>query len=279
MSVKTRRAAWAGQFYPAQADHLRSMIRAYLDAVTVTTYGRIVGVVAPHAGYVYSGKTAAVAYRRLQGAAYENAVLLSPSHAAFIEGVSAFDGDFYETPLGAVPVNRSAVAELSACSSNITAGEVGHIGRVGREEHALEVQLPFLQTVLSQFRIVPLVFHDYSWENCRRLAEAIVSVFDPQKTLLVASSDLYHGHSYEECRRQDAATLLSLENDAAEAFCGRAAAGEVMACGAGPITVVKHVAELWGASPPCVVARTNSADVVGNEHGYVVGYAAAVITL
>ena len=276
MSAKIRHAAWAGQFYPGRADQLRLMIREYLDAAP-ETHGRIVGVIAPHAGYVYSGKTAAVAYRQLQGSTHENVVLLSPSHAAFIEGVSVFDGDFYETPLGAVPVNRSAVAELTARSSNITAGEAGHINRVGREEHALEVQLPFLQMVLSQFRIVPVVFHDYSWENCRRLAEAIVAVFDPQTTLLVASSDLYHGNSYEECLRQDTVTLSSIENDAAEAFCARAAAGEVMACGAGPIAVAKYAAEQWSALPPRVVARTNSADVVGNEHGYVVGYAAVVI--
>lgn len=278
MSIKIRKAAWAGQFYPARPELLEKTIKDYLDSVPVEQHGwRIVGLIAPHAGYAYSGKTAAAAYRQILHASYETVVLLSPSHAAFIGGVSVFDGDYYETPLGKVTVDSHAAALLAECSSRIIMGQAGHVGAGEREEHALEVQLPFLQVVLNQFSIVPLVFHDNSWENCRNLGEAIFETFDPLTTLIIASSDLYHGSSYDQCVRQDATTLMSIENDAAETFCNLALTDDVMACGAGPITVLKYVAEKWGAQPPRIIARTNSSDVVGKERGYVVGYAAAIV--
>ena len=277
MSMKIRHAAWAGQFYPAHPELLEQTIKDYLNSVPVVQHGRIVGLIAPHAGYAYSGKTAAAAYRQILHASYETAVLLSPSHAAFIDGVSVFDGDFYETPLGKIAVDVDTAVKLAECSPSIMRGKAGHVGEGEREEHALEVQLPFLQVVLKNFAIVPLVFHDYSWENCRQLGEAIFQTFDPSTTLIVASSDLYHGSSYDQCIRQDASTLMSIENDNAETFCDLAMTDEVMACGAGPIAVLKYVAEKWGAQLPRIIARTNSADVVGNEHGYVVGYAAAIV--
>jgi MEMO1 family protein len=275
--MKVRHAAWAGQFYPARPELLEQTINEYLDSVPVVQHGgNIVGLIAPHAGYAFSGKTAAAAYRQIQHELYRTVVLLSPSHAAFIDGVSVFDGDFYETPLGKIAVDVDASAKLAECSPGIIRGKAGHIGGE-REEHALEVQLPFLQVVLDNFTIVPLVFHDYSWGNCRQLGEAIFQTFDPSTTLIIASSDLYHGSSYSQCIRQDASTLMSIENDAAETFCALALTDEVMACGAGPIAVLKYVMEKWGAQRPRIIARTNSADVVGNEHGYVVGYAAAIV--
>lgn len=271
-----RHAAWADQFYPGTPEQLRETIDNYLQMVDKCEFdARIIGILSPHAGYAYSGRTAAVAYRQLEGASYETVVLLAPSHGTFIEGVSAYDGDYYETPLGEVPVDVQGVRRLAEAAATVHVGERGHDSLTDRAEHSLEVQLPFLQTVLNDFRIVPLVFHDYSWDNCRRLADAIASTFTAEAALLVASSDLYHGQSYEECQRTDAATLASVENDSAMQFCHNAASQKVMACGAGPITVLKRVAEGWGAQPR-VLARTNSADVTGEKRGYVVGYAAAV---
>jgi MEMO1 family protein len=277
MSIKIRHAAWAGQFYPARPEHLEQTINDYLGSAPAAQHdGRILGLIAPHAGYIYSGKTAAAAYRQILHESYQTVVLLSPSHAALIDGVSVFNGDFYETPLGKVAVDARA-ARLAEHNLRITLGTLGHIGAGERAEHALEVQLPFLQVTLSRFSIVPVVFHDNSWENCRQLGDAVVETFDPATTLIVASSDLYHGSSYDQCLRQDALTLRSIENDDAKKFCELALKDEVMACGAGPITVLKYVTEKWGAQRPRIITRTNSADAVGNEHGYVVGYAAAIV--
>jgi AmmeMemoRadiSam system protein B len=275
--MHVRHAAWANQFYPGKPEQLRQIINSYLQLADKQNFGRIVGIISPHAGYVFSGRTAAAAYKQIEGKPYNTVVLIAPSHSAFIDGVSAYNGDYYETPLGKIPVDSSAVVLLADAASIIHVGETGHESLTDRAEHSLEVQLPFLQTVLQDFKIVPLVFHNYNWENCRQLGEAIAAVFDADGTLIVASSDLYHGQSYEECRRMDERTLESIEQDSPMQFCYNSNNQHVMACGAGPITALKIVAEKWGASQPRVIVRTNSADVTGAKDGYVVGYAAAVV--
>ncbi len=276
--MQIRHAAWADQFYPGKPDRLRFVIDSYLEQVENLELNSIFGLVAPHAGYTFSGLTAAAAYKQLQGRVYDTVVVLAPSHSTYIDGVSAYDGDYYESPLGVAPVDNDAVTRLVEAAKNIHISSVGHDSLTDRAEHSLEVQLPFLQMVLGNFNIVPLVFHDYSWENCRQLGEAIAETLNPDKTLLIASTDLYHGQSYSECRKSDDATLQSMENDSPIQFCFNSNNRIAMACGAGPVTALKIVAEKWGATQPKVIARTNSADVTGNKYGYVVGYAAAVVT-
>ena len=200
----------------------------------------------------------------------------APSHSVYISGASVYSGDAYVTPLGDAPVDKSAAKALEAAASNIHLGEIGHELDGDRAEHSLEVQLPFIQTALREFRLLPIVFHDYGWNNCQQLAKAITDTLDPESTLIVASSDLYHGQSYEECTSRDEATLNSVEQDSPETFCYGAASGEFMACGAGPITVLKIIAGKWNASQPRVLEHTNSADVTGSRAGYVVGYASAI---
>jgi AmmeMemoRadiSam system protein B len=274
--MQVRHAAWADQFYPGKPDRLKIVIDSYLDQAKQLDFASIIGIMVPHAGYVFSGQTAAAAYKQLQGRMYKAIVILAPSHSMHIDGVSAYGGDFYETPLGAVPVDVEAVRRLEQRAVNVHVSDSGHESLTDRAEHSLEVQLPFLQIVLPDVKIVPLVFHDYSWDNCRQLGDAIAETFDSKKTLILASTDLYHGQSYEECQQSDAATLDSLENDSPIQFCFNANNHKIMACGAGPVTALKVVAEKWGAHQPKVIAHTNSADVTGNKHGYVVGYAAAV---
>ncbi len=276
--MKIRHPAWAGQFYPAGAASLQQMIDSYLMLTKPKEgVGRVVGLVSPHAGYTFSGRTAAAAYNRVKGERYGVVIVIAPSHGAFIDGVSVYDGDFYETPLGQIPVDKAACAALAERAANVHLSDAGHDTMNDRAEHSLEVQLPFLQVVLQDFQLVPLVFHDYSWENCRQLGEAIADVFDPDDVLIVASTDLYHGYSYEECRRKDDATLAAIEKESAIDFCYGANNGKYAACGAGPVTALKLAGEKWGLGAPRVIARTNSADVTGSAGGYVVGYAVAIL--
>ncbi len=275
--MRVRQAAWAGQFYPAGREQLSQMLDSYFKMATpVDKNGKVMGLIAPHAGYTFSGRTAATAYRQLETNDYNTVVVLAPSHTVYINGASVYSGDAYATPFGEIPVDKPAANALEAAASNIHLGEIGHELDGDRAEHSLEVQLPFLQKSLSEFQLLPIVFHDYSWNNCRQLAKALKQTLDPEQTLLVASSDLYHGHSYDECLQQDEATLNSVEQDSPETFCYGANSGEFMACGAGPITVLKMVAEEWNAGQPRVLEHTNSADVTGSRAGYVVGYAAAI---
>ena len=276
--MKIRHPVWAGQFYPGAPDMLQQEISSYFKlAPAVDLNGRIVGIMAPHAGYTFSGRTAAAAYKQIAHAHYRTVVVLAPSHSAFIEGVSAYQGDYYETPLGRIPVAKDDLNALVDAAENVHFGDAGHEPDGDRAEHSLEVQLPFLQTALQDFRLAPLVFHDYSWENCRRLGEALTQVFDADETLIVASTDLYHGHSYEQCLQSDQITLAAVEHESAIDFCYGANSEKYMACGAGPVTALKLVGERWGLAAPKVIAQTNSAQLSGTKGGYVVGYAAAIL--
>jgi hypothetical protein len=144
----------AGRFYPAQPDELKTMIRSFLDeAGQPKVKGEIYGLVAPHAGYVYSGRAAAHAYKEIEGKAYDVVVVIAPSHTSPMPGVSILDMDAYRTPLGDVPIDREAVRALKEQASWID-----HVPALFTREHSMEVHLPFLQTALTPgFKIVPAV--------------------------------------------------------------------------------------------------------------------------
>jgi MEMO1 family protein len=157
--------------------------------------------------------------------------------------------------------------------------EDGHRSRGDRAEHSLEVQLPFLQKTLDRdFKLVAIVFHDYSFKNCRLLGETISNNVEDKKVLIVASSDLYHGYSYAQCRESDDRTLASIESMDAEEFCRGVNSHSYQACGGGPIAALLVAAKKLGAVQAKVIARTCSADVTGVKTGWVVGYASVLVT-
>ncbi len=275
MSQQIREAAWAGQFYPGRPQKLREMIEAFINqAPTASLPGEPLGLIVPHAGYVYSGQTAATGYKQLQGKKIDTVVVISPSHAEFIDGVSVYHGDAYETPLGTIPVDKELSEQLTKHSPLLHLSDAGHKTRGGRAEHALEVQLPFLQVVLAEgFKLVAAVFHDYRPMVCKALGEALAKVHR-RGMLIIASTDLYHGYSYEECRRSDARTIAAMLAGNAESFCTGAERGEYQACGAGPVAALLFAASTLGADHIQLLAQTNSADVIGQRGDYTVGYAA-----
>lgn len=276
--IKVRKPAWAGRFYPDQAEELREMTESLLAAAPLQDEGRrLLGLVIPHAGYIYSGSTAAAGYRLAAAAGIDTAIVLAPSHSQYVRGVSLFAGEAYATPLGEIRVDGELTRRLAAASPHLHLSEEGHTLSGGRPEHSLEVQLPFLQSALkNEFRLVAAVFHDYDWEICRALGEALAAHYQ-KGTVIIASSDLYHGELLAECRRADARTLEILLKGDAEAFCRAHDAGEVEACGAGPIAALLRAGELLGATSVRLLARTNSEEVTGEPSGYVVGYAAAAV--
>ena len=275
---KIRKAAWANRFYPGQPDVLREMVEAMLAAAPLEQTGRpLLGLVVPHAGYPYSGPTAAAGYRLAAASAIDTVIVLAPSHGSYIHGVSIFDGDAYETPLGEVPVDTGLARQLAGHSPFLHLSAEGHTTTSVRPEHSLEVQLPFLQCALrGEFRLVAAVFHDYDWQICAALGSAVAAVWR-QGILIVASSDLYHGESLAECSRADDETLRCLLAGDARAFCDGDVHGTVQACGAGPAAALMHAGEILGASSARLLARTNSAEVTGERDGYVVGYAAVAL--
>jgi len=276
---KKRAPVWAGQFYPLHPERLTTAIGSYLaTAHLLPQLGRIVGLISPHAGYEYSGRVAASGYRQIQGGDFSTVVLLAPSHAEIFPGVSIYNGDAYLTPLGSVPVDQQVAKEISSRSSLIYLSELGHRTILERAEHSLEVQLPFLQVVLkSEFKIVPMVIHDFDEHICENVAAAIVAAL-PEKSLIIASSDLYHGYSYDEAVQSDERTLASIEKGDPAAFIEGIQSGSTMACGAGPIAVLMAACRQLGADRISILARTNSSDVTGIRSGRKVGYASVLFS-
>ncbi|HQG44256.1 MAG TPA: AmmeMemoRadiSam system protein B, partial [bacterium] len=222
--------------------------------------------------------TAAAGYRLAAAQAVDTAVVVAPSHGQYIRDVALYPGEAYATPLGEIEIDGELTQELAAAApDHLHLSEEGHSLTGGRPEHSLEVQLPFLQSALpGKFKLVAALFHDYSWEVCRALGEALAAVYRPGM-LIIASSDLYHGESYLACRRADARTLDLLQQGDGEAFCRAHETGAAQACGAGPIAALLHTGRRLGATGVRLLAQTNSEEVTGEHSGYVVGYAAAAV--
>jgi len=268
-----RKAVVAGTWYSSNPEKLRKEIASYLEnAKKAEIRGEIIALISPHAGYAYSGAVASHAYKQVMGNHYDAVIVIAPSHREAFHGVSVFNKDGYETPLGVVPVAKEIADALIAQSEHIRFSWEGH-----REEHALEIQLPFLQLAIPDLKIVPIVFWDHSWDNCTRLADAIVHAVKDKNVLIVASSDLYHGYDYEECVRSDNRTLETVVELNTKKLYQAFQHEDAMACGAGGILVAEMVAIRLGATQATRLFQTNSGDVTGNRNDYVVGYGAVAI--
>ncbi len=268
-----RKAVVAGSWYSGDPEVLRNEINSYLEGAKLSNIdGEIFALISPHAGYAYSGFTAANAYKQVQGNRYDAVIVLAPSHHEAFSGASVFNKDGYETPLGVIPVEKTIANAIIEADGNIRFTWEGH-----REEHSLEIQLPFLQVAIPDLKIVPIVLWDYSWENCQRLADAITKAVRDKKVLLVASSDLYHGNSYDECKATDNLTLSTVLELNPQKLCQDFQDRELMACGAGGIVVAELIAMNLGANKAKIVYQINSNDVTGSKGGYVVGYGAVAI--
>lgn len=287
---KVRPAGVAGSFYPAEPAALTAMMDTMLAQVPAQTIdGQIVAAVAPHAGYPYSGPVAAYTYAALKGRGFKRVVVIAPSHYEAFGFTSVYDGDGYATPLGVVPVDRAFVQKLVKMDSTIQLSERGHKATAQGAEHALEVQLPWLQRVLGNFTLVPIIMGDQSYENSRALGVALAKlIHDEEKargknapaehegeTLILASSDLSHYHTYDEAERIDHKTLGALQVWDYLNMSRNFETRVWEACGGAPIVAAMIAAERLGANDARVLKYANSGDTAG-DHSRVVGYSADI---
>jgi AmmeMemoRadiSam system protein B len=266
-----RSAHVAGYFYPDDPKQLRSEINVFMeDSKPVNDIKNIFGIVSPHAGYVYSGKTAAFVYNLIKGKNYNRVVIISPSHGEYFPGISVFEGDAYETPLGVLEIDKEFSERLVGDSKFIFKGIEGH-----QKEHALEVQLPFLQSVLDNFKIVPVVMGDQGKMFVDKLAARLAEIVDDE-TLIVASSDMSHFHSKSEADKLDSIVEKRINNFDYENLQNDLDTHKTEACGGGPIVAMMKAAALKDKKHSRVVHRSDSGDVSGNNNE-VVGYLSAVV--
>jgi len=273
---EVRPTAVAGMFYPGDARQLAADIDGYLDAADVGKDGGfegVVGLVSPQAGYTYSGAVAGKAYAAVRGRAYDSVVVVAPSHRFPFRGASVFGGDGYDTPLGVVPVDR----ELADAIADPEQG-FGYEPRAHSSEHSLEVQVPFLQRALGDFRIVPIVMGDQAEPVVRRLAARLADAVraSGKRVLLVASTDLSHYHDHDTAVELDSHILDAVDDFDPEGLLASLAKGECEACGGGPAATVMMAARELGARSSTVVGYATSGDITGDK-AQVVGYMAAVL--
>ncbi len=269
-----RQPAVAGQFYPASPEELRRMINDDLAQANVPPLtGNLVALVAPHAGYIYSGKVAAHSYALLKGKKYDRVVVIAPSHFEAFGFVSVYDGDAYATPLGNVPVDKEFAAKLAKSNSLIRLSSRGHNPAQQQGEHAVEVELPFLQTVLGDFKVVPIVMGDQNYEIERALGLSLAKLLKGTNTLIVASSDLSHYHTYDEASAMDHKTLKAISEWDYLSLSQNFERRIWEACGGGPIVSTMIAAERLGANQAKILKYANTGDVTG-DHSRVVGYGA-----
>ncbi|MGA7721976.1 MAG: AmmeMemoRadiSam system protein B [Ignavibacteriaceae bacterium] len=268
---RVRKPAVAGYFYALNPDELKRDINSYLvNSNTQLNVNKIFGIVSPHAGYLYSGKTAGYAYNLLKGAVIKTVVIISPSHREYFPGISVYDGDAFETPLGTVPLNDIMCEKLTAAGKFIFRGTEGH-----REEHAVEVQLPFLQVVLKEFDIVPIVMGDQGEKFISGLSLKLSEIID-DNTLIVASSDLSHYHTKAKAFELDSVVERRIINFEYEKLRDDVDEGKCEACGCGPIVAMMKSAALLDNKRSAVLHRSDSGDVSGDNR-QVVGYLSAAI--
>ncbi|HOT98437.1 MAG TPA: AmmeMemoRadiSam system protein B [bacterium] len=276
LHAQIRKPGVAGQFYPADPSQLRAEIEGFLKQTSAAALpGDLVGLSVSHAGYPYSGATAAAGFKAAAGKEYDLIVVLAPSHQEYFRGGSIYPGEAYDTPLGNLPIDHDAAVQLARKCDLFKLSMIGH----GDKEHSLEVQLPFLQVLFKKCRILPLEIGDCSWDECETMGKALAALLKGRKSLMVASTDLYHGYSYSACKESDAATLAAFTRlDPRSLWTGLHNA-TYQACGGLPVVVMQVALNQRGACGARVLARTNSNDVTGERGGYVVGYAAVAYYL
>ena len=276
---KVREAGVAGAFYPEDPADLRAMVDSLLaQAKPPRIDGTIIGLISPHAGYIYSGHVAASGYELLKGKKIERVVIISPSHIVAFQGAAVYDGQAYQTPLGKVPVDEVFSRKLADASASVLLSSEGHeTVRQGRTEHALEVQLPFLQEVLGDFKLVAIIMGDQDYEDCRALGYALAETIKDNQTLIVASSDLSHFHKYSEAVKLDSKVVSAVEEWDYFNLSRNLSHRVWEACGGGPIVAMMIAAERLGANQVKVIKYANSGDVPAGQKDNVVGYMSAVL--
>lgn len=261
----------AGMFYPANPKKLENQIKEFLEDIKVDDdIHNVAGIVAPHAGYMYSGKTAAYGYKTVENKNYKKVIVISPSHREYFQGVSIFPGNAYSTPLGNIIINKKLRNALTGASNIIFEGIEGH-----RAEHALEVQLPFLQIVLNDFELVPLVIGDQRKDYIYELADKLAELIDDD-TLLVASSDLSHFYTKSHAHKIDQRVADRINEYRYEELQNDLELKRCEACGGGGIVALLKALKLRNIPYVKVVAQSDSGDITGDE-SEVVGYLSAVI--
>jgi AmmeMemoRadiSam system protein B len=264
--VSWKQGCLAGSWYPGNKDALTKRIEGYLSKVKAGSLeGELKAIIVPH-------QVAAHAYQLLQDRDFKRVIMIGPSHRVGFRGASVNMQSGYKTPLGIVPVDRDL-------GKRILNGDdfLQGVPRAHASEHSLEIQLPFLQTVLKDFQIVPILMGDQDLKTCAHLARSLARVMtNMDRILLLASTDLSHFHRYERAKELDLKFIKHVREFDPKGLADSLSSGKCEACGRGPAITVMLAAQALGSNRAVILNYANSGDVTG-DHGRVVGYLSAAL--
>lgn len=269
-----REPAFAGQFYPADGEDLQTVVNKHLDNVVdlPRINGQIIALIAPHAGLVYSGQIAAYSYKILQNSGVNKVILIGPSHRFPFEGISVFGpGVRWRTPLGMIDCHDELCGRLIEQDRKIDIIPQAH-----EQEHCLEVQLPYLQTVLDDFSIVPAIMGRPTGETVNLLADVLTSLEFDSQAVMIASTDWQHYHPASVGWPMDSLGIECLKSLNVDLLQKKLGEGKVEACGGGSVVAVMKAAIAHGANRVKILKYGDSGDITGDKNS-VVSYLAAVI--
>jgi MEMO1 family protein len=271
-----RPSALAGTWYEGNPSALARAVDQYLDQAEIPEIpGKVLAVIAPHAGHIYSGPVAGYAFAAVRGEKPDLLAVLSPMHQAYYEPLLTTAHAAYSTPLGQIPVDNEAVALLDSHCKEILGYGLTKVAY--DQEHSLEIELPFLQRALAgDFRLLPVMVRAQSSKISQQLGTALTETLRDKNFLLVASTDLSHFYAQKEALSFDTEMLRRIETfSPEEVFCAEEE-GKGFACGLGALTAVLWAAKGLGADTVKVLRHATSGDVTG-DYNRVVGYGAGVV--
>ena len=261
----------AGSFYSSDKVELKETIKGFIKEAVIEQKD-VVGVIAPHAGYIYSGPIAGYSYKLLENQDFDLAVVLAPSHYYGFDGVSVYNGKAFETPLGDLLIDKEAVSFVVENNNYIKKDN-----SVFEKEHALEVQLPFLKFIKPEVKILPLLFGRGSYDVARTISATLSELSKIKKIMVIVSTDLSHYHDYESAVEIDGRLISYLEKIDSAGLMSAISSGRSEACGYMPLLTILEYFKIKNAKMN-IIKYANSGDTAGDKNK-VVGYLSAVGTV
>ena len=269
--MKTRQAAVAGKFYPEQPDELEKTVASHFTDLTKNKQ-KAIGVVSPHAGFMYSGDVAGAVYSQIE--IPDTVILIGPNHTGRGENVSVMTEGIWSMPMGDVFIDEELATilcdETPLAKPNTTAHQF---------EHSLETQLPFLQYFKKDFKIVPICLKRIDYTTCKKLSEGIFKAIKRfgRPVLIIASSDMTHFESHDAAEAKDKKAIIQIENRDAHALHETVRQEQISMCGVNPVTVMLLCTEKLGAKQAELIDYRTSGEVNGDKNR-VVGYAGVIVS-
>ena len=282
VETAVRTSAVAGSFYPNSADLLSSQVQDFIDSAQPRLMrGNLIGLISPHAGFAYSGHVAGHAYKQLAGKSFDTVVLIGLSHGYPVHGCAIYSHGRFRTPLGDIEIDEEIADKIMQRNNKVVNLPEAHAC-----EHSLEIQLPFLQKMLPDFRIVPLLLQDDSPANHLPLGEAIVEAIRGRSALLIGSTDLCHYPAYDDAVKSDRVVIEAIKHfdtdvlrEQMENYLRTHVVSNLhcMMCSTGAVYTTLDAARQLGGTRIEVLKAANSGDIPNGRRDQVVGYMAAAI--